>query len=393
MSGTVKTPLKFAATLSDDPAIREIQAYLMQANSGFLNNPILAASDWRWAQDGDVFALQFRTPPQDWNTVASFNSSGALSTDASGGAATGYLPLSTFTTAGDLPIGTGPSAATRLGSGPVGTFLGGNGVGVAPSYQSLSSGASVPWGPDLVAGLGPYWRAYVQWSISTTLTWEGIPRDVAGARLQEDAGGGTANAALLGSGSRLRVKRYTSGGAAGNLAGLDNNTGGANTWGYVNRSSLWTVVGTGSDITSQRIWVCFFSNWAGAGGTINGQTPPTSATANISRGYAFAYDSAVSANWLCVTGDGTNWSGTDSGVPVTASTAWAMSIDNTVYGTVTFKIQGWTDWASLPTPTVVNKTTNYPRDTGNVGIGECFLRNLAASARTFDICFYEWRGA
>jgi len=146
MSGTVKTPPKFAATLSSDPAVREIQQYLLAQNQSVLNNPILAAADWRWAQEGSTFALQFRTPPQDWNTVASFNSSGTLSTDATGGAATGYVPLSAFTTAGDLVVGTGASAVTRLASGAVGTVLAGNGAGVAPSYRNAATLTAVGGG-------------------------------------------------------------------------------------------------------------------------------------------------------------------------------------------------------------------------------------------------------
>lgn len=387
MSGTVKTPQKFAATLSTDPAIREIQTYLLQQNQSVLNNPILAAADWRWAQEGTTFALQFRTPPQDWNTVASFNSSGELSTD-SGDGADGYVPLSLFTTAGDLPVGTGAGAVTRLGSGAVGTFLGGTGIGSAPTYQSLSSGSAVPWAPDLIDGVGPYAAALLQWSAAATMTWEGVWRDVVGLRPTEVAGGGVANSSIN---SIFRVKRYTSGGSDGNLAGMSPSGGNS----YIQRSALWALVGTGATLTSQRIWVGVGATLTG--GTFNGYVPPTTATALAGYAYAFAYDPAVSANWLCVTGDGTNWSGTDSGVAVTASTAWAMSISNTTWGTTTFKIQGWNTWTSLssvPSPTVVNKTTNIPSGIGggNVTVVEAFLRNTSASARTFDINYLAVRG-
>lgn len=288
---------------------------------------------------------------------------------------------------GAMVYASAANTLAKLGIGSEGQVL--KVAGGVPVWGAASGGAGIdlPFGPDLAPGLGPYAGAYLQWSTGVTLTWEGIWRDVTGSRPTEVGAGGVANTSIN---SVVRVKRYTSGGSSGNLAGMSPSGGNS----YLGRSSAWALIGTGSDITSTRIWVGVGATLTG--GTFNGYTPPTTAAANAGYCYAFAYDSAVSANWLAVTGDGTNWSGTDTGVAVAASTAYAMSMDNSVWGTVTFKIQPFNTWSSgssAPAPTVINKTSNYPgTSAGNVCVFEAFLRNLAASARTFDISFLYLRG-
>jgi len=163
VSGDVRTPPKFAATLSDDPAIREVQQYLLSLNSGLLNQTALAASDWRWAQVNasgtSTWALQYRTPPSTWTTIAYFGPTGTLSTAAggslpSGGTANQVLTRTatasewangskaTLTTTGDLLYASAANTPARLAAGTSGYVLTANGAGVAPSYQAITG---APW--------------------------------------------------------------------------------------------------------------------------------------------------------------------------------------------------------------------------------------------------------
>ena len=68
----------------------------------------------------------------------------------------GAVPLSTVLAAGDLIIGTGSGAVTRLGTGSTGTALVSNGVAVAPSWQAVGGGGSSTLtnqsGADVAAG-------------------------------------------------------------------------------------------------------------------------------------------------------------------------------------------------------------------------------------------------
>jgi len=169
VSGDVRTPPKFAATLSDDPAIREVQQYLLSLNSGLLNQTALAASDWRWAQVNasgtSTWALQYRTPPSTWTTIAYFGPTGTLSTAAggslpSGGTANQVLTRTatasewangskaTLTTTGDLLYASAANTPARLAAGTSGYVLTANGAGVAPSWQAAAGGLTTLYEVD-----------------------------------------------------------------------------------------------------------------------------------------------------------------------------------------------------------------------------------------------------
>lgn len=68
-------------------------------------------------------------------------------------AITGFVPLSTVTTAGDLIIATGSGAVTRLAAPASGLVLTGNGAGVAPTYQAPVAGALTNGGANLPSNL------------------------------------------------------------------------------------------------------------------------------------------------------------------------------------------------------------------------------------------------
>jgi len=172
MSGDLRTPQKFAATLSDDPAIREIQQYLLQQNQGLLTNTVLSATDWRWLQvnttpsSPSTWALQYRTPPSTWATVCYFDSSGNLSTAAAGGSvpsggsvnqvltksATSFGwadgSKATLTTTGDLLYASAANTLARLAAGTSGYVLTSNGAGVAPSWQAAAGGLTTLYEVD-----------------------------------------------------------------------------------------------------------------------------------------------------------------------------------------------------------------------------------------------------
>lgn len=99
--------------------------------------------------------------------------------------------------------------------------------------------------------------------------------------------------------------------------------------------------------------------------------PPTTVTASSFHVAVFAVDSTVSANWLLVTGDGTNWSGTDSGVAFTGAHAsiWETIVDWTNPASIVFTLNE----VSSPGRTVTNvftvtKTTNLDASTTALGV-------------------------
>jgi hypothetical protein len=106
------------------------------------------------------------------------------------------------------------------------------------------------------------------------------------------------------------VIQFTTGGVNGNTAGVIS----SKTDSRINSRPVLMVYGMLPTITSSRVWIGLASADLSTVGA-----PPTAAAANATKVMAIAYDSTLSANWLLVTGDGTNWSGTDTGMAVVAS--------------------------------------------------------------------------
>lgn len=122
-----------------------------------------------------------------------------------------------------------------------------------------------------------------------------------------------------------------------------------------------------STITSQRHWVALAST------DLATVACPTGAAASAISYVGICRDTGVSNNWYLASGDGTNHSGTDSGVAGTASNLHQVTIDASVMGqfTVTLKraqdgYQTGFNWTTLFTAT---KSTNVPAAAGKVNLG------------------------
>jgi len=95
----------------------------------------------------------------------------------------------------------------------------------------------------------------------------------------------------------------------------------------------------------------------------------TTGTASSTIRYvALAFDTAVNANWLCCSGDGTTHGCTSTGVAVAVSTEYALTVDHGTAGTLSCTVNG----------TTVTKSTNLPTGTNNIGIVNGITTNSAA---------------
>ncbi len=122
--------------------------------------------------------------------------------------------------------------------------------------------------------------------------------------------------------------------------------------------------------------------WAGLSESSLQSLAPSISSAATSIDYVgLAYDSAVSSDWLCCSGDGTNHSCSDTGVSVSA-TEYALTVDWSASGTLTCRVmpQG----GSI---TTTNKTSNLSTSAVNLGPYDA-LTTLTGSARNHQIAFF-----
>lgn len=126
-----------------------------------------------------------------------------------------------------------------------------------------------------------------------------------------------------------------------------------------------TWLKTGSDVTSVR----YVLGMANSAGNVNASDTPNA------NGAWFRFStSAGDTNWQCVTGDGSDRTITDSGVPVTADTTYRLRVH---FGTVKAKFY-------INEVLVATHTTNMP--TSGTGLGWwAVLVNLAGAARVIKL--------
>jgi hypothetical protein len=134
------------------------------------------------------------------------------------------------------------------------------------------------------------------------------------------------------------------------------------------RPKLQVLVRTDTSIATQRDWVGLTS-----------ATMTASDTSNTTRYVGVRYSTAVpDTKWKCASGDGAANSAVDTGVTVAVSTAYLITIDWSVAGTLICSIS-----TNGGTPVTVSKTTNLDAaGTTNLGIMD-YLTNTAAAAFTW----------
>lgn len=184
--------------------------------------------------------------------------------------------------------------------------------------------------------------------------------------------------AVLGTGSRQYIQ-YAGAASANAVAGLN---GGPFTQvrPYM-RPNFGAFIRTDSAITNRRIWVGL------AESTLATLAQAASGSSSIDF-VAYSYDSAVSANWWLCSGDGTNYSCTDTGTVVAVSTEYGISLDWRIAGNVRFCLDVANAYAANTQPQCIDKATNL--STAAVGLG-AYVANttLNSSAQNMQIASVE----
>lgn len=133
-----------------------------------------------------------------------------------------------------------------------------------------------------------------------------------------------------------------------------------------------SVIRTDSLISSRRIWVGLTES------SLESLPSNTSAVGASSIDFVgLAYDTSGVGNvtdWLCCSGDGTNYSCASTGVAVSASTEYTLSVDWTTAGNLICTVNG----------SSVSKSTNLSTAAVNLGVYNA-LTSLTATARNHQI--------
>jgi hypothetical protein len=104
--------------------------------SGTVTLPVITLAD------ASTLTLPAAAPTED-NSVMAFATDGSvvwidLDNYAASGDLASYVPLSTFTAAGDIPVGSGSGAVTHIGKGDPNTFFGVNNAGTLGFHSSFN---------------------------------------------------------------------------------------------------------------------------------------------------------------------------------------------------------------------------------------------------------------
>jgi hypothetical protein len=139
---------------------------------------------------------------------------------------------------------------------------------------------------------------------------------------------------------------------------------------------LATRIRVDAAVTNARYWVAL------AGGDLSGQDPATTAAAYGTQYIGIGVSSAVNTSkFLCGSGDGTNHSGTDMGVTMTASHYYDVIVDLSTAGTLVCSISD-----NGGAFTTVTKTTNLPATSTSLGLEET-ITNIGVAARAILIAY------
>jgi len=177
----------------------------------------------------------------------------------------------------------------------------------------------------------------------------------------------------------------TVGAGIGNT-GIENPNGGS-AWGQWDwRQKVSFFIRSPASLATKRAWFALGNGMSGTAPLASGSA------ASASRHIGIAYDSAVSANWLIQSGDGTNRSGLDTGLAVATGTDYRFVLDHTVAGVLTVSIYVG-NLASPPVATYAGtKTNNLPTGTGTPAFewSDTNLSGVAADAGFIRVAFdYE----
>ena len=376
-SGTLS--FDYSATLAADPTLSAGQAIFDSTDKGILFEGTTS--------DVNEGALQATTLTND-RTWTLPDETGTVCT--TGNVCSGYQASSTALTAstswsGDL-TGTGSSPTigvnkidgtkialgsaaqgdimfyngadwARLAAGTSGQFLETQGSGSNPAWADVTSAESMPH-EILTRRVG-----YAHPLTTAVSTFSGV-----GVSTPTTTGTASAQPALA---NRMYIQ-YASSASNGGTAGFSGPFTETRP-GY--RPKYTTVVRTDSVITGRRIHVGLAESSLAA--VVTNTTGTTASTIDF---VSVAYDTGGTGNttdWLCCSGDGTNYGCSTTGVAVAASTEYTITLDWTTVGSLVCTVNG----------TRVTKTTNL--STAAVGLGFYnALTNLTAAARNHQIAKY-----
>ena len=255
-------------------------------------------------------------------------------------------------TTGDVPYFNGTDW-TRLAATTSGNVLTSQGVGVAPAWAASGVGNTMPH--------SIYSRqfAFIQ-PISTAAT--------------AFTTYGTTNVTTTGTGSAqpaLTNRMYLGWATAAALNSIAGITGPFTVTRPNYGSKLSTRIRTDATIATRRIWAGLVESAPSAL-----TTSTTGAVASAIDFAAIAYDTGGTGNitdWLCCTGDGTNFSCTTTGVAVAASTEYVITVDWTSASSVVCRVNN----------TSITKNTNVSIGAVNIGPYVSTITRVAAAQNVF----------
>ncbi len=138
---------------------------------------------------------------------------------------------------------------------------------------------------------------------------------------------------------------------------------------------------TDTAVTLRRQWCAIVES------AVSGLEVRTTAAGSAASAIDFAgvgFNTAVGADFKCCSGDGTNYSCTDTGVTVAVSTEYDIDVDTSTAGSVICRIG-----APGAQPAVVTKATEVPVTT-TVNMGPTTsITTLDATARFMDLAGYR----
>lgn len=207
----------------------------------------------------------------------------------------------------------------------------------------FSSATGHPVGIGATTGGSRNLRRYQTQTVAdTTFAGDGLPTATLGTGQTA-----TAQAALTGA-TRMYIQSACLN-VNGSACGI---VGPYTTTRQLYRPRLSSIVVTDSAVTTRRVWVALTS------ADLTAVVVPTTAVAQGASYVGLAFDTAISANWGCCSGDATNHSCSDTGIAVATGTEYRLSADWTTSGTLRCCVNN----------TCVNKTTNLSAAASNLGI-------------------------
>jgi hypothetical protein len=213
------------------------------------------------------------------------------------------------------------------------------------------------WGYAVVQGIG-----------STTFGTNGLLTSTM-------LGAGGAGGAAVSAQTESNYVSYSTNGTGGTKGGF------GNTFSATAMETRWlpklaTRIRLDAAVTNARYWVGL------ASADISGQDPALASAAYANQYIGVGVSSAVnSSKFICGSGDGTNHSGTDMGVTMTASHYYDIIVDLSTSGNLVCSISD-----NGGAFTTITKTTNLPTTTTALGVQET-ITNIGVAARAIHIAY------